>query len=70
MMNNNEHYDLGDLAFRFSCSINALKAIHCAMVEGPNAPENYMGGLFAVRLQLDALADELNAIADGGEGTA
>lgn len=69
-MNNIERSDLGDLAFRFSCSINALSAIHCAMGEGPSDPANYVDGLFAVRRQLDALAEELSAIADRGEETA
>ena len=43
---------LDDLMFELRCDSDMLKAVHVAMVDGPDNAENYTNALFGVLLSL------------------
>lgn len=52
------------ICLRLKAAINALKAVHIAMIEGPDAPEEYGDGLFCICTLLDEETERLNKVID------
>lgn len=51
-----------NVCLRIRGAVNALEAIHDAMVEGPNDPGEYVDGLFYISLALREEAGRLNEV--------
>ena len=51
---------LDDLMFELCCDSDMLKAVHVAMVEGPDKAENYTDALFGVLMSLWNLIDKFS----------
>ena len=54
---------LDTLMFEFRCTVDMLKAVHVAMVEGPDRADNYTNALFGVLVAfwnlIDKFSDEI-----------
>lgn len=54
---------LDNLMFEFRCTVDMLKAVQVAMVEGPDKAENYTDALFGVLISfwnlIDKFSDEI-----------
>ena len=51
---------LDNLMFEFRCTVDMLKAVHVAMVEGPDRANNYTNALFGVLVAFWNLIDKLS----------
>lgn len=51
---------LDNLVLELRCDSNMLKAVHVAMVEGPDKAENYTDALFGVLMSLWNLIDKFS----------
>ena len=55
--------ELDELMIELRCTVDMLKAVHVAMVEGPDKAENYMDALFGVLIAfwnlIDKFSDEI-----------
>ena len=55
--------NLDELMFEFRCTVGMLKAVHVAMVEGPDRADNYTNALFGVLVAfwnlIDKFSDEI-----------
>lgn len=51
---------LDDLVLELRCDSDMLKAVHVAMVEGPDKAENYTDALFGVLMSLWNLIDKFS----------
>lgn len=60
--------NLDNLMFEFRCTVDTLKAVHVAMVEGPDKAENYTDALFGVLISfwnlIDKFSDEICEVKD------
>lgn len=60
--------NLDNLMFEFRCTVDMLKAVHVAMVEGPDKAENYTDALFGVLISfwnlIDKFSDEIYEVKD------
>ena len=52
--------NLDNLMLEFRCDSDMLKAVHVAMVEGPDKAENYTDALFGVLMSLWNLIDKFS----------
>lgn len=52
--------NLDNLIFEFRCTVDMLKAVQVAMVEGPDRADNYTDALFGVLIALWSLIDKFS----------
>lgn len=60
--------NLDELMIEFRCTVDMLKAVQVAMVEGPDKAENYTDALFGVLISfwnlIDKFSDEIYEVKD------